>query len=61
LEQLLIDAVCEFTSKYEKETIRRESLVVDRVKTVNKQVLGNIETINEALRNAQKIKFKYTK
>lgn len=61
LEQLLIDAVCEFTSRYEKETIRRESLVVDRVKTVNKQVLGNIETINEALRNAQKIKFKYTK
>lgn len=61
MECLLIDAICEFTSEYDAANIRRDSLVVDRVKTVNAQIFNNIEVINEALQESKQIKFRYTK
>jgi len=68
-EEHLIEGLCEFVSEGQAETIRHESFVVDRVKTLNTVVFNNITTINEAISPAlggkphtpEKIAFKYRK
>lgn len=45
----LADMVCELVSEADAKKIRNESLVVDRVKTLNKGVLYNISTLHDAM------------
>lgn len=45
----LADMVCELVSEADAKKIRNESLVVDRVKTLNKGVLYNISTLRDAM------------
>ena len=45
----LVDVVCDFVSENQAEKIRHNAFLTDRVKTINKSVLNNISTINEAM------------
>ena len=65
----LIDVVCSYVSDYQANKIRHEALLVDRVKTNNRQVLFNLMVINDAMstmldgrpHTPEKISFKYLK
>jgi len=65
----LVDVVCDFVSENQAEKIRHNAFLTDRVKTINKSVLNNISTINEAMSKEldgekhipEKITFKYLK
>ena len=63
----LADAVSDFVSDFQKDEIKYDAFLADRVRTSNKAVLNNISTINEAMRKGtkdsphlpHKISFKY--
>lgn len=65
----LIPIVCGLVSQWEAQDIEHDAFVVDRIKTNNKSVLGNIMTINSAMvrgsadepHEPEKITFKYQK
>ena len=65
----LVRSISTLISKNQAKAINRESLLVDRVKADNKQMLTNIAAINEAMSKTQngqkhipeKITFKYLK
>ena len=65
----LSDVVFEFVSKKQAEKIKHNAIVVDRVKTTNKNVLDSISVINDAMSTVLdgqrhepcKIKFQYMK
>jgi len=65
----LMDIVCSYVSDSQANSIRHNALLVDRVKTNNRQVLFNLTTINEAMstmldgrpHTPEKISFKYLK
>lgn len=65
----LVDIMREFVSEYQAETIRTDALVTDRVRTLNKATIGNINTIYDAMskkidgedHTPEKISFKYLK
>ena len=65
----LVNVVCEFVSEKQAEKIKHNAFLTDRVKTINKSVLNNISTINEAMSKEidgekhipEKITFKYLK
>lgn len=65
----LVDVVCGFVSEYQRENIKHDTFLVDRVRTNNKSVLYNIGTLNEAMRKGtkaaphipEKVSFKYLK
>lgn len=65
----LAKIVCDNVSKYQREKIRHNAFLTDRVKTQNKTVLGNIGTINDAMsfridgeaHTPEKISFQYLK
>ena len=64
--QELVDTVCSFVSKYQAATIKHNAFLTDRVRTINKGVINNISTINDAMSKEQKhipekISFKYLK
>ena len=67
--QNLVNVVCEFVSEYQAEAIRHDAFLTDRVRTINKSVIGNLATINSAMSKEQegqkhipeKISFKYLK
>ena len=49
LAERLVNVVSEFVSEEQAQTIRRDALLTDRVKTDNRSVLNNVSTINEAM------------
>lgn len=63
----LADIVCEFASESQAAAIKYDAVVVDRVKTLNKNVLDNISTLRDAMakewdgepHDPQKVSFKY--
>ena len=65
----LADAITEFVSDYQRDEIKYDTFLTDRIRTANKQVLINISNINEAMRKGtkdaphmpHKISFKYLK
>lgn len=65
----LMDIVCSLVSKYQAERIRHDALLINRTKSNNKNVINNINTINEAMSKViegephtpEKITFKYLK
>ncbi len=65
----LVDVVCGFVSEHQADSIKHNVYLTDRVKTTNKSVLNNIDTINEAMRHTwdgqphtpEKISFRYLK
>ena len=65
----LVDIMREFVSDYQADTIRTDALVTDRVRTLNKSSIGNINTIYDAMCKEmdgkdhipEKISFKYLK
>lgn len=65
----LTDIVCSLVSKYQRTEIKHNAFLVGRTKTDNKNVLFNINTINEAMSKTvdgephtpEKITFKYLK
>ena len=65
----LVDIMREFVSDYQAETIHTDALVTDRVRTLNKSTIGNINTIYDAMSKKmdgeehipEKISFKYLK
>ena len=66
---LIDDIICEYASKHQKDKIKHDAFLTDRVKTANKAVLRNLETINNAMRRVsgvnphepEKIKIVYVK
>ena len=65
----LVDVVCGLVSEYQAETIKHDAFLTDRVRTINKSVIGNLSTINAAMskekegnpHTPEKISFKYLK
>ncbi len=65
----LANIVCDYVSEHQAESIRHDALLVDRVKTNNRNVISNIITINQAMsrkldgqpHTPEKINFKYLK
>ncbi len=65
----LADAITGFVSEHQQDEIKYDTVLTDRVRTSNKQVLININNINEAMRKGtkdaphipHKISFKYLK
>ncbi len=55
----LIDKLAALTSKYDAVKLDRQVTVSNRNKTVNEQVLYNIDAIHAALQNNQMISFQY--
>lgn len=63
----LADAIGDFASEYQKNEIKYDALLTDRIRTSNKSVMNNISVINEAMRKGtkdsphlpHKISFKY--
>lgn len=62
-EQQYIDMVCASLSKYQKGDVDHEVFLVDRISTLNRYTLQNIDTVKEALNpsNPQKLRFCYLK
>ena len=68
-DHLINDVICEYASKHQRDQIRHDAFLTDRVKTVNKAMLRNLEVINNALRygtrvnphDPEKIKIVYVK
>ena len=68
-DHLINDVICEYASKHQREQIKHDAFLTDRVKTVNKAMLRNLETINKAMRcgtrlsphDPEKIKIVYVK
>ena len=66
---LIDDVICEYASEHQKEKIKHDAFLTDRVKTANKAVLRNLEAINDAMRRGsgvnhhepEKIKIVYIK
>ena len=50
-ERLIKDIICEHASTHQREQIRHDAFPTDRVKTLNKAVLRNLEAINTAMRD----------
>lgn len=68
-DHLINDVICEYASRHQREQIKHDAFLTDRVKTVNKAMLRNLETINKAIRcgtrlsphDPEKIKIVYVK
>ncbi len=60
-EKRLLTALKEFCSKAQAKILDEKTSLVDRVKTGNDRLLVYIRTINKAIKNQNKIKFKYMK
>lgn len=68
-DHLINDVICEYASKHQRDQIRHDAFLTDRVKTVNKAMLRNLEAINNAMRygtrvnphDPEKIKIVYVK
>ena len=68
-DHLINDVICEYASKHQRDQIRHDAFLTDRVKTVNKAMLRNLEVINNAMRygtrvnphDPEKIKIVYVK
>ena len=57
--EVLIKKLEKLTSRHDAEQLQHQLLLSSRVKTMNKSVFINIDTIQRALRNNQQICFKY--
>ena len=63
----LVNALCGMVSEHQAEHIKHDAFLTDRVKTNNRSVLNNIDTINQAMsrrlngqpHKPEKVKFKY--
>ena len=63
----LVSALCGMVSEHQAEHIKHDAFLTDRVKTNNRGVLNNIDTINQAMsrrlnglpHKPEKVKFKY--
>lgn len=53
-DHLINDVICEYASKHQREQIRHDAFLTDRVKTANKAVIRNIDTINAAMRHGNR-------
>ena len=68
-DHLINDVICEYASKHQRDQIKHDAFLTDRVKTVNKAMLRNLETINGAMsygtrvnpHDPEKIKIVYVK
>ena len=60
-ENRLLETIQEFCSDWQYQSLNNESYLVDRAKTNNNNILSYISTINSAIKNNNKIKFKYMK
>ena len=57
----LKELISEFCSEPQIEELNNEVYLIGRVKSLNNHIMGYIITINTAIKNKQKIKFKYLK
>ena len=53
-DHLIDDVICEYASKHQRERIKHDAFLTDRVKTVNKAVIRNIDAINAAMRHGNR-------
>ena len=60
-EQRLLTMLGEFCSRFEFNELSNEVYLVDRAKTTNNHILSYIHIINGAIRNKNKIRFRYMK
>ena len=68
-EHMINDIICEYASKHQKAQITHDAFKTDRVKTVNKAMLRNLEKISNAMalgtldnpHDPEKIKIVYSK
>ena len=68
-KHLIDEVICEYASEHQKDKIKHDAFLTDRVKTANKAVLRNLEAINNAMRRGsgvnphepEKIKIVYVK
>ena len=60
-EQRLLNMLTEFCSKKQAKALINDTYLVDRTKTNNNNIFAYINTINTAIRNKNKIRFRYMK
>ncbi|MBQ6825644.1 MAG: WYL domain-containing protein [Clostridia bacterium] len=60
-EKRLFETIAEFCSEWQYQDLNNETYLVDRSKTNNNNILSYINTINAAIKENKKIKFKYMK
>ena len=60
-EKRLFKTIAEFCSEWQYQDLNNETYLVDRSKTNNNNILSYINTINAAIKENKKIKFKYMK
>ena len=60
-EQRLLNMLTEFCSKKQAKALINDTYLVDRTKTTNNNIFAYINTINVAIRNKNKIRFRYMK
>lgn len=60
-EENLLYAIEGMCSEYQIEELQNEVYLVGRNKTTNKYIMGSMLTINQAIREKEKISFKYQK
>ena len=60
-ENRLLETIQEFCSEWQYQDLNNETYLVDRAKTNNNNILSYISTISAAIKNNNKIKFKYMK
>lgn len=53
-DHLIDDVICEYASKHQREQIKHDAFLTDRVKTANKAVIRNIDAINAAMRHGNR-------
>ena len=60
-EKRLLSALTEQCSEHQEDELKRVSYLIDRVKNRNNRLSEYVQTINRAIRNGNKIKFRYMK
>lgn len=60
-EQRLLNMLTEFCSRNQAKALINDTYLVDRAKTNNSNILSYISTINAAIKNKNKITFRYMK
>ncbi len=53
-DHLIDDVICGYASKHQRERIKHDAFLTDRVKTANKAVIRNIDAINAAMRHGNR-------
>ena len=57
--RLLIDKLCQFTSRYHEQELDRKVLVSGRIKSTDERILYTVDTLHRAIMDGVQVQFKY--